>query len=108
MIECPKLISKVRQILNNKHGMKYRSDDTELMRKMAAAHSQKSLRDFQKVLEENKELVEKDPIIDSHIKNLYENLLQQNLIKIVEPYSRVEISYIAELVNLPPAKVQSK
>ena len=88
--------------------MKYRSEDTELMRKMAAAHSHSSLRDFQTVLRENEELIKKDEIIYSHIQNLYENLLQQNLIKIVEPYSRVEISYVAELVNLDPAAVQSK
>lgn len=88
--------------------MKYANEDTELMRKMARAHNDKSLREFQIILEENKELIEKDEIIYSHVQNLYENLLQQNLMKIVEPYSRVEIEYIAELVNLDPSEVQSK
>lgn len=75
------------------------------MKKITNAHKQKSLRGFQTVLSENKELIEHDEIIHSHVKDLYENLLQQNLMKIVKPYSRVEISYIAELVNLEPSVV---
>lgn len=78
------------------------------MQKITNAHRQKSLRGFQTVLVENKEIIEKDEIIHSHVQNLYENLLQQNLMKIVKPYSRVEISYIAELVNLETGVVQSK
>lgn len=88
--------------------MQYTNENTELMRKMAKAHRDKSLREFQVILEENKALIEKDPVVFSHVQDLYENLLQQNLMKIVEPYSRVEIDYIAELVNLEPNHVQSK
>lgn len=82
--------------------------EVELMQKITNAHKQKSLRGFQTVLEENKQLIEQDVFLESHIQDLYENLLQQNLMKIVKPYSRVEISYIAKLVNLETHVVQSK
>jgi hypothetical protein len=39
-----------------------------------------------------------DPTIRSHLNALYDTLLEQNLLRIVEPYLVVEISYVAEMV----------
>jgi hypothetical protein len=50
--------------------------EVELMQKITNAHKQKSLRGFQTVLEENKQLIEQDVFLESHIQDLYENLLQ--------------------------------
>ena len=41
-----------------------------------------------------------DPIIKSHLKSLYDNLLEQNLCRIIEPFSRVQVEHIAKLVGL--------
>jgi 26S proteasome regulatory subunit N6 len=49
-----------------------------------------------------------DPIIRTHLAALYDTLLEQNLLRIIEPYSRVEISQIASLVKLPAAQVENK
>lgn len=49
-----------------------------------------------------------DPIIRNHLSALYDTLLEQNLVRIIEPYSRVEISHIAELVKQPVREVESK
>jgi len=75
---------------------------------MADANREKSLKAFQTILEGHKDQVSKDHVIYSHIQNLYDNLLEQNLMKIVVPYSKVEISHIAELVNLKQNVVQAK
>lgn len=99
---------EVRQLLRGKFSLIYTDEDIKLITSMAEANDKKSLKDFQRILEENEALVKKDPIIESHINNLYENLLQQNLMKIVVPYSRVEIDYVAKLVNLSPQIVQEK
>lgn len=49
-----------------------------------------------------------DPIVNTHLSELYENLLEQHLLRVIEPFSRVEISHVAELINLPRPKIEKK
>lgn len=35
-----------------------------------------------------------------HLKQLYDTFLEKNLLKVLEPYSRVEIAHVAELMEL--------
>lgn len=49
-----------------------------------------------------------DPIIRNHLAALYDTLLEQNLLRIIEPYSRVEISHVAERVRQPVQQVEQK
>ena len=54
-----------------------------------------------------KELLE-DPVIRRHFNFLYNNLLEDNLRKIIEPYSEVQIDHVARLIGLHFDKVLSK
>lgn len=49
-----------------------------------------------------------DPTIRSHLAALYDTLLEQNLLRIVEPYSTVEIDYVAETVGQERQAVEAK
>lgn len=49
-----------------------------------------------------------DPIIRAHLSALYDTLLEQNLLRIIEPYSRVEIDHVASSVGQPVREVEVK
>jgi len=95
-------------IINGKIGIRYAGIEVEAMRAIAEAHRERSIHSFEKVLAKYKEQLQDDPIIHAHLKELYDNLLEQNLIRIIEPFSRVQIPHVAKLINLPVRQVEDK
>lgn len=49
-----------------------------------------------------------DITIRTHLSALYDTLLEQNLLRIVEPYSIVEVEYVAEQVKQGRQAVEQK
>lgn len=49
-----------------------------------------------------------DPTIRSHLAALYDTLLEQNLLRIIEPYSVVEIDHVAKQVGQGRPDVEAK
>lgn len=46
-----------------------------------------------KALTEYTKELRDDPIISTHLAKLYDNLLEQNLIRVIEPFSRVQVMH---------------
>jgi 26S proteasome regulatory subunit N6 len=107
MSEQPK---EVESIVNSKIvAMEYAGrDSTEALLAIARAQKTRSIEVFETTV--NKYLVDisQDPVISHHVRELNERLIEQNLCRIVEPYSRVEIDHVAKLAKLPIERVQSK
>ena len=95
------------------------------MRSVANAHKERSLHAFEKCLQNFKQgkysslncqfsyspiipELKDDPLIHNHLSELYDTMLQQNLCRIIEPYSFVEISHVADLINLDMALIEKK
>jgi len=98
----------VHSILTGKLALRYVGREVEAMRAVANAHRARSLKDFESVLNEFKAELKDDEMIASHISDLYEEMLSQNLCRIIEPYSCVEISHVAELISLDRTTVEKK
>lgn len=82
----------VQSITMGKLALKYAGSDIEAMKAIANASHKRSLADFQLALEKFKTELLEDPIIQSHLNTLYDQMLEQNLCRIIEPYSRVQVS----------------
>jgi hypothetical protein len=117
----------VTSLLPIKLAVKYAQlRESESMHTIALAHQNRNLSDFEKALRDYKhgmscsictsrcwlviatQDLSSDPTIRSHLAALYDTLLQQNLLRIVEPYSIVEIDYVAKQVGRGRQDVEAK
>lgn len=113
-------------LLSIKLALKYAQlRDVESMRAIALAHQGRNLADFEKALRDYKTgmhssfcclpilsqlppELSSDPTIRSHLTALYDTLLEQNLLRIIEPYSVVELEHVAEIVGQGRQAVEAK
>ncbi|POY74240.1 hypothetical protein BMF94_2678 [Rhodotorula taiwanensis] len=102
------LAEDVALIIGGKAAQRYAGPEVEAMKAVAKAHEDRSLQQFELELRERKKELSDDPIIRNHLAALYDTLLEQNLMRIIEPYSRVEIAHVAELVKQPVRDVEIK
>lgn len=98
----------VQQIVSGKLAIKYAGKDIEAMKAVAQASHKRSLADFQQALKMYRSELEEDVIVRAHLGTLYDNMLEQNLCRIIEPYSRVEVEHVAKSIKLPMVQVEKK
>jgi 26S proteasome regulatory subunit N6 len=95
-------------MISNKQGIKYAGRDIEAMTAIATASSRRSLKDYEAVTVTYAHELQDDILIKHHLDFLHEQLLESNLIRIVEPYSCVEIEHVAKLIEMPLPVVEKK
>jgi 26S proteasome regulatory subunit N6 len=78
------------------------------MKSVATASRNRSIAEFNQTLVSYKEEVEEDPIIQAHLDALYDQLLEKNLCRVIEPFSCVEITHVAKVIELPLTTVERK
>lgn len=98
----------VNQLMTSKQAQKYAGQNLEAMKAIARAHSNRSLDEYERALAAYKYELGSDAFIRNHLRRLYDAMLEQNLIKVIEPFSRVEISHIAKLVGLDNQQIERK
>ncbi|KAK7532981.1 PCI domain-containing protein [Phyllosticta citribraziliensis] len=101
-------VDDVNNIMTSKQALKYAGKNLDAMKAVARAHANRSLEEYEKALSDYRYELGSDRFIASHLRRLYDAMLEQNLIKVIEPYSRVEISHIAKTVGLDTQQVERK
>ncbi|KAK4458960.1 hypothetical protein QBC42DRAFT_209147 [Cladorrhinum samala] len=102
------LADDVNNLLASKQAQKYAGQSLEAMKAIARAHSNRSLEEYERALGSYKYELGSDAFIRNHLRRLYDAMLEQNLIKVIEPFSRVEIDHIAKMVGLDKEQVERK
>eukprot|EP00118_Oscarella_pearsei_P008294 m.41910 g.41910 ORF g.41910 m.41910 type:complete len:441 (+) comp33299_c0_seq2:21-1343(+) len=98
----------VQNILSGKVALKYVSPNVESMKSVATASHNRSIAEFKQTLVRFENEIAADLIIKAHLEGLYDHLLEQNLCRVIEPFSIVEIVHIAEVIDLPLDVVERK
>ncbi|SPQ27489.1 510cfaee-18b9-4c8b-b975-5832a995f979 [Thermothielavioides terrestris] len=102
------LVDDVNQLMTSKQALKYAGQSLEAMKAIARAHANRSLEEYERALAAYKYELGSDAFIRNHLRRLYDAMLEQNLIKVIEPFSRVEIDHIAKMVGLDTQQVERK
>jgi 26S proteasome regulatory subunit N6 len=98
---------EAKSLASSKAGVKYQGPDLDMILAVAKALEARSLTEFEGVLGKYQAQLQ-DPVLMHHLTALNETLLEQNLLRIVEPFSRVEVTHVAHLIKLPLDRVQTK
>lgn len=110
----------VNALLSMKSASRFSGKDLEAMKATAEAQKERSLELFKSTLKEYQDRecirccdadtteLQKDPLIRTHLSALYDTLLEQNLLRVIEPYSAVELSWISHEVGQGRDVVEEK
>jgi 26S proteasome regulatory subunit N6 len=99
---------EVNSLINGKLALRYATPELEAMRAVSAAHHAASLKSFQAAMHKFAAELSSDGFLHRHLESLYGSLLEQNLLRLIEPYSQVQVSHLAKLIELAPEQIERK
>lgn len=111
MVLCKVMLHQpedVNLITSGKLALKYAGKEIDAMKSIAQAHINRSLHEFERALNEYPQELQRDTVVNTHLNELYDTLLEQHLSRLIEPYSVVEIAHIAGLINLDVDALERK
>ena len=79
----------------------------EGMLSIAKAAEAKSLQQLFSAIDKYNDIIESDPVVRNSLNRLTQDLQEQHLLRVVTPYSSIELSHICELIELPIDMVQN-
>eukprot|EP00117_Sycon_ciliatum_P035556 scpid36272/ scgid26925/ COP9 signalosome complex subunit 2 len=77
------------------------------MTNLIIAYQNNDIVQFEKILKQNRKSIMEDSFIWEHIEDLLSNIRTQVLIKLIRPYSRIRIPFIASELNIDCDDVES-
>ncbi|KAG2177107.1 hypothetical protein INT43_007763 [Umbelopsis isabellina] len=76
------------------------------MTNLVSAYQKKEIREFEKILKENHSAIMGDSFIRTYIDDVLKNIRTQVLIRLIKPYTRIEIPFISKQLNIPVEDVE--
>jgi len=111
MLLCQIMANRPKDVqgtIEGKLAQEYFCAEIEAMAAVANAHDKRSIHAFQQAKDHYGSELNSDTLVREHLEYLYDMLLEQNLARIIEPFSCVEISHVSKLIDLEPQHVEKK
>ena len=85
----------------------YKNDpEIQALSNLVTAYMRHEIRQFEKLLKQNSRSVMGDPFIRAYIEDLLKNIRTQVLLKVITPYTRISIAFIASELNISASEVE--
>lgn len=97
-------------LLVGRYGLDYGegNEQTALMRQIIVAYREKSVVALSRVFREYAPKLQGDEVISSQLDLLFDQLLEQNILKMLKPYSRLEIDFLAQKLGVGKRETEEK
>jgi len=84
-------------------------NDVEIlaMTNLVTSYQNNDINEFEKILKVNRQTIMEDTFIREHIEDLLRNIRTQVLIKLIKPYTRIQIQFISGELNIETGDVES-
>ncbi|KAG9289978.1 hypothetical protein G9A89_010284 [Geosiphon pyriformis] len=85
----------------------YKNDpEIVAMTNLVSAYQRKEIREFEKILRDNRSTIMDDPFIRTYIDDVLKNIRTQVLLRLIKPYTRIEIPFVSKQLNIPASDVE--
>lgn len=86
----------------------YRNDPQILaMTNLVRAYQDNDIHEFEKILKNNQSSIMGDSFVAGYIQDLLKNIRTEVLVKLIKPYTRVHIGFVAKELNITPEEVET-
>ncbi|KAL5967388.1 COP9 signalosome complex subunit 2, partial [Taenia solium] len=74
---------------------------------LVTAYQNNDVKEFERILREQRESIMSDDFIREHIEDLLHNIRTQVLVKLLRPYTRIRLPFISRQLDLEPREVEA-
>lgn len=101
---------EAQSLVDGKHGESYaRFDDTSVaLAEILGAVKERNLVKLSATLQQKAEALNRDAVIFAHLEELYGQLLERNILKLLTPYSRIELARLSQKLEVGVDVIEPK
>lgn len=96
-------------LLEHKLVSRHREDEgVRMLEQINEAVADRNLRRCNDIIHRHLGVIEKDPFMINHLMHLCDNLIDSNIVKIIEPYSEINVQYIGDILGFDEATIENR
>lgn len=99
---------ELKAVLQSRNVLEYSGRDMDALRAFAEAWQKKDTHAFTTARATYEADFADDAILSGQLNDMHDSLIEKHLLRIIEPYNRVQISFIAGLMTLEPEEVEAR